>query len=66
MKSEPNNTHIVPYHSRLKEEATLNMIFSFTNSDCLAQLTVNLGILSPTLNINPTLFVVPCKFFGGL
>ena len=35
MKNEPNNTHI-PYHSRLKEEATFNMIFSVTNSDCLS------------------------------
>jgi hypothetical protein len=25
---------------------------------------VKCGIVSPTLNVNPTLFVVPCKFMG--
>ena len=27
-------------------------------------LIVNPSIVSPTLNVNPTLFVIPCKFFG--
>jgi hypothetical protein len=29
-------------------------------------LIVNRGIVSPTLNVNPTLFVIPCEMFGGL
>ena len=41
--------------------ATLNMIFSVTNSKCLAQLSVNCSVVSPTLNVNPTLFVI--QFF---
>ena len=36
------------------------MIISVTNSICFAQYQ-----LSPTLNANPTLFVIPCKFFWG-
>ena len=28
-------------------------------------LIVNCGIVSPTLNVNPRLFVVPCNFLGG-
>jgi hypothetical protein len=27
---------------------------------------INLSILSPTLNVNPTLFAIPRKFYGGL
>ena len=27
-------------------------------------LTVNRSIVSPTLDVNPTSFVIPCKFFG--
>ena len=41
----------------------LNIIFSVTNSNCLAQYP---RVVSPTLNVNPILFVIPCKFFGGL
>ena len=26
---------------------------------------VNRDIVSPTLNVNPTLFVIPCVFLGG-
>ena len=29
-------------------------------------LIVKHGIVSPTLNVNPTLFVIPCEFFEGL
>ena len=29
-------------------------------------LIANCGIVSPTLNVNPTIFVIPCNFFGGL
>ena len=46
---------------------TLNMIFSIINSYCLAPiLIVNGSIVSLTLNVNPTLFVIPCNFLGGL
>ena len=27
---------------------------------------VNRGVVSPTRNVNPTIFVIPCTFFGGL
>ena len=41
---------------------TLNMIFGVTISNCLCSiLIVNCGIALPTLNVNPTLFVIPCK-----
>ena len=26
----------------------------------------NPDIVTPTLNVNPTLFAIPCKFFGGI
>ena len=43
------------------------MIFSVTNSKCLAQYWLtNRSIVSPTLNVDPTLFVIPCKMFGGI
>ena len=43
------------------------MIFSVTNSSCVAIiLIVNRGMASPTLNVNPTLFVIPCDFIEGL
>ena len=29
-------------------------------------LIVNRIIVSPTLSVNPTLFGIPCKLFGGL
>jgi hypothetical protein len=32
---------------------------------CCSILIVNRGIVSPTLNVNPPLFVILCKFFGG-
>ena len=28
-------------------------------------LIVNYDIVSPTLNVNPTLFAIPCNYFGG-
>ena len=31
-----------------------------------SELIVKRGIVSPTLNVNPPLFVIPCGFFGGL
>ena len=35
--------------------STLNMVFSVTNSNGLAQyLIVSHGVVSPTLNVNPT------------
>ena len=40
---------------------TLNMLFRVTNSSCLAQYYH--GVVSPTLNLNPTLFAIPCKCF---
>ena len=44
---------------------TLYVIFSVTNSNRLAQiLVVNCSIVWPTLNVNPTSFVVPCNFWG--
>jgi hypothetical protein len=52
------------------DTSKLNKVFSVTNSNCLAQiLIVNHGpgiLVSPTLNVKPTLFVPPCKFFKGL
>ena len=46
---------------------TRNMVSSVTNSNCLAQLLIiNRSVVSPTLNVNPTLFVIPCKFLGVL
>ena len=51
-------------HIDLLNKGTLNIIFSVTNSNCLGSiLSVNrgTGILLPTLNANPTLFVIPCK-----
>ena len=29
-------------------------------------LIVNRGVVSNTLNVNPTLFVIPCKLFLGI
>ena len=29
-------------------------------------LIASFRVVSPTLNINPTSFVIPCNFFGGL
>ena len=44
--------------------ATLNMIFSVTNSNRLGSiLIVNRNVVSPTLNVNPTFFDIPCKNF---
>jgi hypothetical protein len=44
---------------------TLNMIFSVTNSNCLISiLIVNRSRVSPTLNVNPKLFVIPVKTLG--
>ena len=45
---------------------TTNMIFSVTNSNCLAQYyIVNRGVGSPTQNVNPTFFVTPDFFWRG-
>ena len=46
-----------------------NMIFSVTDSNRHAQhLIVNNGVVSPTLNVNPTLFVIPYEilFWGTM
>ena len=41
------------------------MIFSVTNSNCLGSiLIVNCSIVSPTSNVNPTLFVIFVKSLG--
>ena len=37
------------------------MMFSITNFDCLA-LIVNHNVVSPTLNVNPTLFFIPFDY----
>ena len=55
--------------TRLEALATLNMIFSVTHSNCLPRSTLIVilhGVVSPTLNVNPTLFVIPCMFVGEL
>ena len=47
--------------------SSLNMVFSVTNSNHLTQYwIVNRSIVSPTLNVKPTLFVNSCKILGGL
>jgi hypothetical protein len=52
---------------RSKHKTTVNIIFSVTNSNCLAHyLIVNYGVVSPTLNVNLTVFVIPCKLFFGI
>ena len=46
---------------------TLTMGFGVTNSNCLAQfLIVNCNVVSPILNVNPTLFVILCKKIWGI
>ena len=55
--------------SPLHGPTTLDLMFSVTNSNHLCSiLIVNCGIVLPTLNANPTLFVIPCKYFflGGI
>jgi hypothetical protein len=48
----------------LRVGSPLDMISSVTNFNCLAQLLiVNCGIVAQTLNVNLTLFVIPCKFW---
>ena len=43
------------------------MIFSVTDSNSLAQyLIVNCGVVSPILNVNPTLLVIPRKVLWGV
>ena len=45
------------------------MIFSVTDCNRLVEyniIIVNYGIMSPTLNVNPILFVIPCKVLRGL
>ena len=45
-------------HIDLLNKGTLNIVFSVTNSNCLGSiLSVNRGILLPTLNPNPTFLV---------
>ena len=39
---------------------TLDIAFRFTN------LIVDPGVVTPTLNVNLTLFVIPCRAFGGI
>jgi hypothetical protein len=47
--------------------ATLTMVFSVTNSKLSCSiLIVTRSVVSPTLNVNPTLFVIPCKFCFGI
>ena len=44
--------------------STLNIIFSVTNSICLAQCWLfSTQVVLPTLNVNPTIFVIPCDTF---
>ena len=46
---------------------TLYMILSVTNSNQVCTiLIVNCSVVSPTFNANPTLFVIPFNFLGGL
>ena len=43
----------------------LKMIFIVTNSNCLAQYQLQTtSIISPTLSVNPSLFAIPCIFYG--
>ena len=45
-------------YSTASSVTKLNIMFSVTNYDCFAQiLIVKCGVVSPTLNDNPTLFV---------
>ena len=42
---------------------TLNIIFKIQHTLIVNQLLI---LLSPTLNVNLTLFVIPCKLFWGI
>jgi hypothetical protein len=44
-------------------KVALNRIFSVTNSTILI---VHRGIVSPTLNVKPTLLVIPCIILWGI
>ena len=55
--------------SKTLSYSTLNIVFNVTNSICLAQyLFVNhhAHVVSPTLNVNLTQFVISWRFFWAL
>jgi hypothetical protein len=61
---------ITPHHCNDNgswRRTTLNMIFSVTNSNCLGSILIaNCSVVSPTVNISPTFFVISGKAFGGI
>ena len=59
-------TDLRKYTSSLLKDYT-KYEYCVTNSNCLAQYELNsVGAVSPTLNVNRTLFVIPCKFVRGV
>ena len=54
------------YDERREPTATLTMVFSVTNSKSSCSILILTHIIvSPTLNVGLTLFVIPCEFFLG-